>query len=197
MQPGRRFDRRTVRTRAIHDRGKPASARSSPPSAGVTSSRRQQPPPERARARGRAGTRRPRSGGPMRGDIAKFCKARDDRQLTGRRRATSFRLPAGRRRMGFAGQGGDRPRKPTAAPDVERRRRVAARKCYEGAQISRAVSDDAIDLAAPKIPAQIDARAVPMIVEAPTWDRILGPIRVEESDALPARIAKARIGDAV
>ena len=69
---------------------------------------------------------------------------------------------------------------------------------FRGAlRVSRAVSNDAIDLAAPKVPAQVDARAVPMIVEAPTLDRILGPIGVEESDALPARIAKARIGDAV
>ncbi len=36
MQPGRRFDRRAVRTRAIHERGKPASARSSPSKAIVT-----------------------------------------------------------------------------------------------------------------------------------------------------------------
>ncbi len=69
---------------------------------------------------------------------------------------------------------------------------------FRGAlRVSRAVSNDAIDLAAPKVPAQVDARAVPMIVEAPTWDRIPGPVRVEESDTLPTRIAEAGIGDAV
>src|SRR5208337_3787964 len=76
-------------------------------------------------------------------------------------------------------------------------RRRGSSKCSRGPRCPCAVSDDAIDLAAPKIPAQIDARAIPMIVQSPTLDRILGPIRVEESDALPARIAKARIGDAV
>src|SRR5271166_4982857 len=76
-------------------------------------------------------------------------------------------------------------------------RRRGSSKCSRGPRCPCAVSDDAIDLAAPKIPAQIDARAIPMIVQSPTLDRILGPIRVEESDALPTRIAKARIGDAV
>ncbi len=37
--------------------------------------------------------------------FAKFCTDCDDRQLTERKRATGFRLPAGRRRVGFAVEG--------------------------------------------------------------------------------------------
>ncbi len=83
MQPGRRFDQRAVRTRAIHERAKPASARSSPSKAGVTfglSANNHNGTGVSAR---RTGTSSQRSDGQTRGYIANFCRARDDRQQTG------------------------------------------------------------------------------------------------------------------
>src|SRR5450432_555460 len=64
-----------------------------------------------------------------------------------------------------------------------------------GAAVPR--SDDPIDFAARKVAPQIDARAVPVIVEMAPLQRVGGAIGIEDADALSAVGAKTGIDDSI